>query len=148
MKKILLFGLLLVFAIGLQAQDKTAKFKRTFTYASLSFDSADTINASETYDIQIETNKSKPLTQSMRIKLDSIAGTPTCDVELYGKEFSSDSWTQVGSTVAWTGTTSDTTIHILNTTANRYRFYRTLVTSDATEQTTQVSEWEFKVREE
>lgn len=148
MKKILLFIMIIALGIGLQAQDKTAKFKRTFTYTSLSFDAADTINASETYDIQIETNKAYPLTQSMRIKLDSISGTPTCSVALYGKEFSADTWTIIGSAVSWTGTTADTTIHILNTTANRYRYYRTLVTANATEQTVQAEEWEFKVREE
>jgi len=140
--------MLSVFVIGLQAQDKSVKLRGDNTYTSFSFDDGDIINASETYSIEVTANKATPLTQSMRIKLDSISGTPTVSVDLWGKPFDSDIYEKIGSTVSWTGTTADTTIHVLNATANRFRIFKTLITSDANVQNVAIEEFEFFVRQE
>jgi hypothetical protein len=64
-------------------------------------------------------------TQDFECNLDSLSGNHTnVAVSLYGRKFSTDDWTQIGSTVNWTGTTSDTTLTISNTEYNRYREYK------------------------
>ena len=46
-------------------------------------------------------------------------------VALYGQKSTiKGDWTQIGTTVNWKGTTSDTVIVISNATANRYSLYK------------------------
>jgi hypothetical protein len=72
-------------------------------------------------------------TQDFLVNLDSLAGNHTnVAVALYGKKFSTSAYAQIGSTVNWAGTTSDTTIVISNATANRYRFYKVIYTGTGT----------------
>lgn len=57
--------------------------------------------------------------------LDSTSGNHTnVAVSLYGRKFSTDSWTAIGSTVNWKGTTADTTITISTTSGSRWREYK------------------------
>lgn len=68
----------------------------------------------------------KPCTQDFVIKLDSLSGNHTnVAVALYGQKSTiKGDWTQIGTTVNWKGTTSDTVIVISNATANRYSLYK------------------------
>ena len=84
-------------------------------------------------------------TQDFQVKLDSLAGNHTnVAVALYGRKFEDDGWTQIGSTVNWTGSTADTTITISNTALNRYRQYRSLFTGTGTGTTT-IDSQQFKI---
>lgn len=81
-----------------------------------------------------------PTTQDFVINLDSLTGNHTnVAVALYGQksQYKGD-WTQIGSTVNWKGTTSDTTILISNATANRYSLYKTEITGTGAASTTKI----------
>lgn len=80
----------------------------------------------------------KPTTQDIVIDLDSLAGNHTnVAVAVYGQKSNiKGDWTQIGSTINWKGTTSDTTIIISNATANRYSWYKTTLTGTGTGTTT------------
>lgn len=76
-------------------------------------------------------------TQDYVIKLDSVSGTHTnVAVALYGQKSPiKGDWTQIGSTVNWVGVSKpslDTVIIISNATANRYRYYKAVVTGTGT----------------
>lgn len=71
-----------------------------------------------------------PSTQDFVVKLDSVSGNHTnVAVAIYGQksELKGD-WTQIGSTVNWTGTTADTTFIVSNSTANRYQNFKAIFT--------------------
>ena len=53
-------------------------------------------------------------------------------VALYGAKFATSAYSAIGSAVNWKGTTGDTTIVISNATANRYRYYKIVVTGTGT----------------
>jgi hypothetical protein len=72
-------------------------------------------------------------TQDYLIQLDSVSGNHTnVAVALYGAKFSSSAYSQIGSTVNWEGVSADTTIVISNATANRYRYYKVVLTGTGT----------------
>lgn len=72
-----------------------------------------------------------------QVDLDSLAGNHTnVAVALYGRKFSNNAWTQIGSTVNWKGTTADTTIIISTTSGSRWREYKALITGTGTGTTT------------
>ncbi len=74
-------------------------------------------------------------TQDYEVNLDSVSGNHTnIAIKLFGRKFSGDSWTQIGSTVnSTTGTATET---ISNTVANRYRQYKVEFTGTGTGVTT------------
>jgi hypothetical protein len=79
-------------------------------------------------------------------RLDSTSGNHTnVAVALYGRKFSSDAWTQIGSTVNWKGTTADTTITISTTSVSRWREYKALYTGTGAASTTTISNQYFKL---
>jgi len=84
-----------------------------------------------------------PATQDYQVSLDSLAGNHTnIAIKLFGKKFSDDSWTQIGSTVNSTdGTATETISNII---LNRYRFYKTELTGTGTGTTT-IDFQKFKV---
>jgi len=72
-------------------------------------------------------------TQDYLIQLDSVSGDHTnVAVALYGAKFATGAYSAIGSAVNWKGTTADTTIIISNATANRYRYYKVVVTGTGT----------------
>ena len=71
--------------------------------------------------------------QDYLIQLDSVSGNHTnVAVALYGAKFATSAYSAIGSAVNWKGTTGDTTIVISNATANRYRYYKIVVTGTGT----------------
>ncbi len=85
----------------------------------------------------LETSKQVPTTQDFYVKLDSLAGNHTnVAVALYGAKFSDTAYDQIGSTVNWKGTTKDTTIVVSNATANRYNYFKWVLTGTGTGTTT------------
>lgn len=55
-------------------------------------------------------NKADDVFYDVQIQLDSVSGTPDYDIDLKGKVFADDSWTDLETDVTWDGTSSDTTI--------------------------------------
>jgi len=123
---------ILLFGVTGFAQNKTGSISTGNTYVDLNFTAADTINTSETYWIQINNFQDFPQMLDVWIDLTDVSGTPSVAVTCYGKKFSSDSWTQIGSPVTWTAADFNYPV----TTAFRYRYLKIeLVASGATQQT-------------
>lgn len=147
MKKYLLILIALIsvslFTIG---QDHTGSIgSGTYLKFNLGQD-ADTLNASDTYYLQVNADQHQPITQDLIFTIDSVSGAPHVTFTLQGKKFSDvASWSDIGSAVVWSGSTSDTTILISNATANRYRLLRLLVATNATAQKVEMQSAEFKV---
>lgn len=148
MKKLLsIFSVLVVMVLVLastviQAQDKSYSFKLNKSlniynnYAPVShfnFTSEDSVDAVDSlYTIDITLNQTYPVMYDIRHKLTKVSGTPTTNVILQSKMFESDSWSTV-STVAWSGTTADTTIRFTELSTAKYvRFFRILHDADGT----------------
>ena len=82
--------------------------------------------------------------QSITINLDSLTGNHTnVAVAVYGRVSDQMAWTQIGSTVNWKGTTSDTTFTFTNSTEAAYRQVKVLYTGTGTG-TTRIDTQEFK----
>ena len=143
MKKFLLLILVVALGVTTNAQTSTKSAKTGQTYSEIKTDYTLT-NAVESW-FQFNFAQPQKATQDFRVKLDSLAGNHTnVAVAIYGRKFDSDSWTQIGSTVNWLGTTADTTIIISNTSANRFRQYKVGYTGTGTGTTT-ISNQEVKV---
>jgi len=144
MKK--LIGLLFLLALCLSsfAQDKAVTFSNNETYFDFTFDAGDTISNNDTlYSIEININQHYKSCQNVYIDIDSVSGTPTMDISLQGRVFSTDTWTTIGSAVSWAGT-GDTTFSIANATAKRYRLYRILFDANSTAQKAKIMDVKFK----
>lgn len=166
MKKVLLFLSLIGFAFVGLAQNTAldvSSLKSSFdnyldvnkqigadkTYLYKYGVTADTISSNDTlwnYDIAV-LNLKRKLDSELRIKLDSVSGSPTVTVSLQGKWSYNDSYTTISS-ATWHGTSSDTTIAISNTTNKFYRFYNILLDATATAQKASVNYLEFGVTED
>jgi len=134
MKKLifLLSIITVIFSLNVNAQDY--KINKNTTYFEYSGEDSDTVIADGTWGLWLANQKDFSMLHAVKVSLDSVSGTPTCDVKLQGKVFDDDSWTDI-TTVEWTGTTSDTTFTISETsTAKFYRHYRVYIDTDATEQ--------------
>jgi len=130
--------------IGLaQNRSGTIALGKTMLEPSMSFNASDTINESETYYVEITNKQHYPAMQDVWIDLDSVSGTPTVTITVYGKTFSADSYTSLGTAVEYAGT-ADTTFKYPITTANRYRYFKIEFVADATDQQSLVSNVVFK----
>jgi len=89
---------------------------------------ADTVSGTSSATYALEINKQHPTTQDVLLTLDSI-DAPAVSVQLKGKKFSENDYSNIGSAVEWAGTSADTTITISNATANRYRYIGLTVTA-------------------
>ena len=141
MKK-LVFLLIAIFAVVI-AEAQTVYVNKPSTYAAYNADVTVTNTTAAT--VYFEGAQDYPATQDYLCQLDSTSGDHTdVAVALYGQKFPTSAWVQIGSTVNWVGTTSDTTIVISNATANRYRKYKVVFTGTGTGVTT-VDSQEFKL---
>jgi hypothetical protein len=138
---ILMISLLMLAFTGV-AQD--ASLNKGVSYAKYNGIASDTVNADETWDYWLANRQDYSMLHDIRVKLDSVSGTPTCDVKLQAKVFKDDIWSDVA-TVSWTGTSSDTTFTFSEqSTAKFYRHYRIYLDTDETPQQLKVNEIEFK----
>jgi hypothetical protein len=104
---------------------------------------SDTVSNNDTlWSAELLTNKIAPLLYNIKVKLTKVSGTPKSTVYLQGKLFSDDTWVNITS-LTYGGTTADTTIVISNTTANRYRYFKILVSRTAG--TFKVTDSQFKL---
>lgn len=149
MKKIVFIIAFLLMITSIYAQNRSATLKQTTRFATgetfkdVFFNASDTVNESETYYVEFTCKKDYPQMQDVWIDLDSISGDPSVTITVYGKKFTANSYTSLGTPVVYTGTV-DTTFNYPITTANRYRFYKVEFVADATDQQTLVSDVRFK----
>jgi hypothetical protein len=74
---------------------------------------------------------------NLLVNLDSASGNHTnVAVAVYGRINDLQTWTQIGSTINWKGTTSDTTIVFASSTEAAYRQFKVLYTGTGTGTTT------------
>lgn len=143
MKRIIfLISAMLMIVSFAKAQTLTVDMNKV-TYAVIDAN----YNATNTTEVWFKFSAPKdfPTTQDFRVELDSLSGNHTnVAVALYGRKFSGDGWTAIGSTVNWKGTTADTTIIISNATANRFREYKVGFTGTGTG-VTKIDKQEFKL---
>lgn len=142
MKKLLFFLAAMFCFVLVNAQTATVDMNKV-TYSVITTDYSAT-NTTELW-FKFSAGKDFPATQDFRVELDSLSGNHTnVAVALYGRKFSGDGWTAIGSAVNWKGTTADTTIIISNATANRFREYKVGYTGTGTG-VTKVDKQEFKL---
>jgi hypothetical protein len=125
MKKLILIIGFLIIVIGTYAQTATFGMK-TEAYKTWNTNYTLTGTVPDTFLFNVP--RSYPATQSYSVNLDSAGGDHTnVAVSLYGSLLG-DSYTQIGSTSNWTGSSDATeTVTITNTTANRYNYYKVII---------------------
>ena len=131
--------LMVLFVIGMItttfAQDATVNVPIEKTYESYMTDIS--VGSGATKWVLINTDQHYPTTQDLIIHLDSVSGgAHTTTVKLFGTKFTTEGWTQIGSTVTWKATTADTTIVVSNATAARWRAYKVEVVNASGDVTT------------
>ena len=142
MKKILIFTTMLLLFVCAQAQMKLSVIPNGSTYVSVTTDY--TLSNAVAQYWQINYQPEWYNAQSIVINLDSLTGNHTnVAVAVYGRISDQLGWTQIGSTINWKGTTSDTTILYTNSTENAYRQIKVLYTGTGTG-TTRIDQQEFK----
>lgn len=138
MKKLILFLIVCISAIALQAQVATTTVLIPNTFGQI-------ISPTATASIYKITNTTvgyvlfkAPMNngskQDFIIKLDSVSGNHTnVAVAIYGQKSTlKGDWTQVGTTVNWKGTTKDTVIIVSNATFNYYQNFKYQYTGTGT----------------
>ena len=142
MKKLVLVLIFGLFVFGAMAQ-RSYTLPENETYWPVSLTAADTITGNAAVSWTLAVNKHNKLTQSVYVKLDSISSS-NVSVQLKGKAFAGEAYSNIGSAVTFKGTQADTAFVIANTTANRYRYLQITVTGTGT-QKTKVNTLQFKV---
>lgn len=145
MKKVaIIFAILLAFASTAGAQMLTTSMGKGDTYTVVTTDYVLTNTTARYW--QINPQVDYMTAQDVIVHLDSLAGDHTnVAVALSGRKSAQTStWTSIGSTVNWKGTTADTTIIISNTTENGYRQFKLTFTGTGTGTTT-IANMEFKL---
>jgi len=129
MKKLFISALL--FMIMGIAIAQTATFNMSSRATTRTVNTNYTLTNTTVMWFQWNASKAVPTTQDFQVNLDSLAGNHTnIAIKLYGRKFSSDSWTQISSTVnSTTGTATET---ISNTVMNRFRQYKSEFTGTGT----------------
>lgn len=130
MKKLIVFFAIMLFGAVAFGQ-RSISLSPEVTYGSHMLPATETITGVGSFTYEVFANKHVKTTQDLKIVLDSLK-TPRASVQLKGKKFASDAYTNIGTATAWKGTSSDTSIIVSNTSANRYRYYAVTVTSDTT----------------
>jgi hypothetical protein len=128
MKKLFIFLIFLIAAIGINAQDATYSVTGR---SVLKINTDYTITGTDSCWFLIKSyDEDYPRTQYYQCNLFSPSAEihTTIATSLWGRVLSTDSWTQISSTDTWTtgGTDTIQTVTINNTSANRYREYRVL----------------------
>ena len=136
-------GILLVFAVATASgQMLTTSLGNEITYAKITTDYTLTNTTARFW--QVETAADYYNAQNFIVNLDSAGGNHTnVALVVYGRISDLDTWTVIGDTINWVGTTSDTTIKFTNATEVAYKQFKLLFTGTGTGVTT-ISQMEFQ----
>ena len=131
MKKILIILALVFMIIGTAAaQTATVNVADRYTYYNLATDY--TLTNTTVSWFKWKYAKDYPSTQDFQVEFSWASGTQTrVDIVLYGRKFSDDSWTSIG-TGNWQHGVNDSIVTISNTSINRYREFKTEFTGTGT----------------
>ena len=142
MKKLFILTLVLLFSVIGYGQNKESNISKNETFKDLTFNASDTINESETYYIEVTNKQSFPQMQDVYVAGSAVSGSGDVVITLYGKKFTDDSYSSLG-TSTWNSTLAlDEVITI--STANRYRFLKLEFVSDATAKQVLLTDVKFK----
>ncbi len=146
MKRLILFIAILLFGVTGFAQNRTAVIAKGGTYVNVStiLTAADTINTSETYYVEITNKQNFRSMQDIWIELDSVSGAMSAVVTVYGKTFSGETYTSLGSPITLAGFSADTAFNYPITTVNGYRFWKVEIVADGTTQQMLLTDMQFK----
>lgn len=137
----LFFALSIV--VGAMAQTATVTIPTSDTYVVYNTDA--TVATAATVWFKVIGSQHYTTTQDLIIHIDSISGgAHATTVKLFGTKFTTEGWTQIGSTITWKATTGDTTILISNATAARWRDYKIEVVN-ASGDVSKIDYWKFKL---
>ena len=144
MKKLMFLLAFVTVIFTVQAQMSTSNLTPGNTYTENPTDVILTGTVAQYWQINAPQNYYTG--QSITIQLDSLAGThTTVTVAISGRvSDQTATWTSIGSSIVWHGTTSDTTIIFTNATENAYRQYKVLFTGVGATGTTTIDNREFK----
>lgn len=150
MKKIILFIVLLFGFVALSAQTVTlpamAAQDKTATYQYVPTDY--TLSGTTVRYFVFTAPQAYKATQDFVCKMDTTVGTnhTSVAVKLQGQKSAiKNDWTDIGSSVTWHVTGKDTVIIISDTTANRYRNYRSVFTGVGDSAVTKITDQELKL---
>ena len=123
MKKILVMAFLLVSVISLQAQ----KSKQTtlkpqqfyFTYTGVAADSINAATKDSTWNMVVRLNKGDGVLYNAKFKVQDLTAGATAKLILQGRNFATDNWTTITTTV-WKGGGTDTTVLFTNVSSKVY----------------------------
>lgn len=146
MKKTILFiTLILGLALSANSQTLLKTSEGTIQNPYWNITTNYTLTSTTPAYFQFNTTNYPYTAQEVVVNLDSASGNHTnVAVALYGRVSDQLSWTQIGSTVNWKGTTADTTLIISNATENKYLQFKLLFTGTGTGTTT-IDRTEFKL---
>lgn len=146
MKKILILITLVIVSISAYSQTATIPVKAV-NYKDWPANYTLTNTTADTFIFNAQ--KNYWTTQVYEVNLDSLTGNHTnVAVALYGRIFTTDSWTAIGSAVNWLSggdeSSPDTTIKITNTTPNNYNQFMVRIVGTGTG-TTRVDNQQFQL---
>jgi len=131
-------------AIGQTAKSKTLNGTQWYYGDDSNYSLAITGDSVLTYTITL--NKAEDVFYDVQVTLDSVGGTPSYILDLKGKVFTDDTWSDLETDVAWTGTSSDTTILFQeHSTAEFYRIIQLQVNGQTATGAATVDKVEVKI---
>lgn len=146
-KYIIILVVALLCACGVDAQTVKAKSLNASQWYygdDSNYSLAITGDSVLTYTITL--NKPDDVLYDVQVTLDSVSGTPDYVIDLKGRVFNDDSWSDLETDVAWKGTSSDTTILFQeHSTAVFYRQIQLQVNGQAGTGAATFNKVEFKI---
>jgi len=133
-KLILIFALILSITICF-GQNRSGKVSngRTNLDFPINFTAADTIDASETYWVLVDSRQNYAQIPSVAITMATVSGSPSVAVSLEGKASTLDEYTEIVSASTWTSSANNP-ISLVASTGVKYRYFKIkFVASGATQ---------------
>lgn len=146
MKKLLfVLTLIVAFIVSANAQVKQVTLKKDQSVLEVTTDYSLSTAGDSVLTYTVLANKFDDLFYQIQVELDSVSGTPDYDIDLKGKVFENDAWSDLETDVTWDGTSSDTTITFTETsTAEFYRYFQLQVNGQAGTGAATVDRIDFK----
>jgi hypothetical protein len=103
----------------------------------------DYVTANDTFNIDITCKQNYTQIINYSITMDSISGNPSVSIQLQGRVFETDGWTDLGSPITWDDM-ADNPLAGSYLTANTYRLYRIRLIASGTTQRANITAFLFR----
>ena len=111
MKKLFILLVFVIGALAVNAQEaKSTTLRSDVWFLDVTGDISLSTSGDSVLTYTVLLNKPTDVFYDVQIELDSVSGTPDYDIDLKGKVFVNDDWSDLETDVTWDGTSSDTTI--------------------------------------